>query len=420
MPVSDSSRALLAFHRGAGLRVALRASIVVVCSLVFVFGSAPEILYTLYRFVLGVASAAAGPDALRGLALVGLGLAVPAAARVRLGTAGWLRTLPASGDDHRRGTWAALALAQLPVLVAGALCAVLTVAVYRAPLAPAKLAGLPLAVAATSAALVPSARGWAARPLALGAAFLATLGTGWGVAGAVLGLLLADRAAGPIRPERRRARRRLPLPVPTELLVVGRALGWRAVADGALAVLLPLAGAWFFRANNPLPPQTAALAARVGGAVAAAFLAAALAGALLRRRNPWPWARSLPWSGARRVAADAAALALAGAPLLAVVGWMDPAAVPTTGLALGVSACVAAGALRGDPERKTGAAGETLRVAVPAGVGLAFFPAAWPLGAALAAAALRLGGRRERGQRVSRWTELHHGSAGDSAWQGAP
>ena len=120
------------------------------------------------------------------------------------------------------------------------------------------------------------------------------------------------------------------------------------------------------------------------------------------------------------MAADAAGLALAGAPLLAAVAWIDPAAVPLTTVALGVSACAAAGALRGDPERKTGAAGETLLVALPAGVLLALFPAAWPLGAALAAAAVRAGGRRERGQRVSRWTELHHGSAGDSAWQGAP
>ncbi|HLL48473.1 MAG TPA: hypothetical protein VK399_17355, partial [Longimicrobiaceae bacterium] len=65
MTLSEPTRALLAFHRGAGLRVALRASIIGVCLVLFVGGSSPDLAYTIRRFVLGVASTAAGPGALQ-------------------------------------------------------------------------------------------------------------------------------------------------------------------------------------------------------------------------------------------------------------------------------------------------------------------------------------------------------------------
>ncbi|HEU0076314.1 MAG TPA: hypothetical protein VFQ76_01620, partial [Longimicrobiaceae bacterium] len=81
MSLSRSTRALLAFHRGAGLRVALRASIIGVCLVVFVGGSSPDLAYTVYRFVLGVASTSAGPGALQLLARLGRGLAARAEAR---------------------------------------------------------------------------------------------------------------------------------------------------------------------------------------------------------------------------------------------------------------------------------------------------------------------------------------------------
>ncbi|HEV2734516.1 MAG TPA: hypothetical protein VGV85_06735 [Longimicrobiaceae bacterium] len=165
MSRAEPTRALLAFHRGAGLRVALRASIIGVCVVLFVGGSSPDLAYTLFRFVLGVASTAAGSGSLQLLALLALGLAVRAEARIRVGVKGWLLTLPACGTDHRRTLWGALVLAQLPVLVTGALCALATVLGYREPLSPAA---------------VPSARGVFARPVALGIALLATLAAGWG------------------------------------------------------------------------------------------------------------------------------------------------------------------------------------------------------------------------------------------------
>ncbi|HEX2188770.1 MAG TPA: hypothetical protein VHG51_07705, partial [Longimicrobiaceae bacterium] len=199
MPTSAPARALLAFHRGAGLRVALRASIVAVCVLIFVGGSSPNLAYTVYRFVLGVASTEAGPGSLQLLVLVGLALAAQAEARVRTGVKGWLLTLPAEGVDHRRALQGSLVLAQLPVLVAGLLCALAAALGYRAPLSPAKLVALPLVVAAVAAAVVPSAGGAAARPLALGAALLASLAAWWGIAASVLALAAADRVAGPVQ-----------------------------------------------------------------------------------------------------------------------------------------------------------------------------------------------------------------------------
>jgi hypothetical protein len=419
LPHAESTRALLAFHRGAGLRVALRASIIGVCVVLFVFGSSPNLAYTVYRFVLGVASTAAGPGSLQVLALLGFGLAVQAESRIRLGVKGWLLTLPASGTDHRRALWGALVLAQLPVLVTGLLCALVTVLGYREPLSPAKLVGLPLAVAGLAAAAVPSARGRVARPLALAAALLATLAAWWGVAAAAAALVAADRLAGPVRIARRPPRRRL-FSAATGLLLAWRALGPRAVVEAAVPTLLPLAGAFFFRANNPLAPATEALAARIGAGVAAAVYVAMLANALLLRRPPWPWVRSLPWSALRRVGTDAAALGLPGAWIVLAAAGADAGAAATAAAVLALSGCLAAGALRVAGERKTGAAGEVLLVGVPVAVLLAVYPLALPLGLAVGAGALALARRRDLAQRPTRWTELHHAAAGDSAWQGAP
>jgi hypothetical protein len=417
LPHAESTRALLAFHRGAGLRVALRASIIGVCVVLFVFGSSPNLAYTVFRFVLGVASTAAGPGSLQVLALLGLGLAVQAEARIRLGVRGWLLTLPASGTDHRRALWGALLLAQLPVLVTGLLCALVTVLGYREPLSPAKLVGL--AVAGLAAAAVPSARGRVARPLALAAALLATLAAWWGIAAAAAALVAADRLAGPVRIARRPPRRRL-FSAATGLLLAWRALGARAVLEAAVPTLLPLAGAYFFRANNPLPPATEALAARIGAGVAAAVYVAMLANALLLRRPPWPWVRSLPWSALRRVGTDAAALGLPGAWIVLAAAGADAGAAATAAAVLALSGCLAAGAVRAAGERKTGAAGEVLLVAVPVAMTVAVYPLSLPLGLAVGAGALALARRRDLAQRPTRWTELHHAAAGDSAWQGAP
>lgn len=418
MSLAEPTRALLVFHRGAGLRVALRASIVGVCVALFVGGSSPDLAYTIYRFVLGVASTAAGPGALQLLALLGLGLAVRAEARIRVGVKGWLLTLPASGVDHRRALWGALVLAQLPVLVTGALCALVAALGYREPLSAAKLLGLPLAVAGMAAAAVPSARGVFARPAALAAALLATLAAWWGIAASVALLVVADRVAGPIRLSRSRPRRRL-FPAATGLLLVWRALGPRAAVGAAVPTLLPLAGAYFFCANNQLAPETDALAARIGAGVAAAVYVAMLANALLLRRYPWPWVRSLPWSALRRAVTDAAALGLPGAWILVAAARMDPYAVPTAALVLVLAGCLGAGAVRAAQERKTGAAGEVLLVTIPAAVLVGVYPAAWPLALALAAGALALARRRDRAQRPTRWTELNHAASGDSAWLGA-
>jgi hypothetical protein len=415
---SEPTRALLAFHRGAGLRVALRASIVGVCLILFVGGSSPDLAYTIYRFVLGVASTAAGPDALQFLVLLALGLATRAEARIRVGVKGWLLTLPASGTDHRRALWGALVLAQLPVLATGVLCALVAALGYREPLSPAKLLGLPLGVAGVAAAAVPSTRGVFARPVALAAALLATIAAWWGITASVALLVVADRAAGPIRLRRSRPRRRL-FPAATGLLLAWRALSPRALLEAAVPTLLPLAGAYLFRANNQLAPATEALAARIGVGVAAAVYVAMLANALLLRRYAWPWVRSLPWSALRRAGTDAAALGLPGAWILLAAARLDPFAVPTAALVLVLAACLGAGAVRAAQERKTGAAGEVMLVGIPAAVLLGIYPVAWPLALAAAAGALALARRRDLAQRPTRWTELNHAASGDSAWLGA-
>jgi len=90
----------------------------------------------------------------------------------------------------------------------------------------------------------------------------------------------------------------------------------QGIAASAALPIVVGSFAYFITANNPaLAPSTAATVVRVCGVLSLGLFAGALANALLAMRQPWPWARSLPWSARARVLGDACVL---GIPLCAV------------------------------------------------------------------------------------------------------
>lgn len=407
--------ALLRFHLGVGARLAARVLAPVVVGAV---GGAMllgvDFQATLSKVLFG-AGRAGGSGAV--MFLLCLGAASVAAPRIGRGLDGWLRHLPVRGTAHRRAAALAATVAQTPVLL---LLLYLSFAVFRGwrPWLP-DLATVAVAAVAAAWFATPCERGRLAKPLALAAGFLGgTGGAGPLAAGAVL-LIAADLAAGGLPRPARPARRRHPAKGAAggaagwiEARIAWRALGWR-LAGAFAAAALGLASAGFFVANNDLPAQHVALAARLGGMVAVMFLLAQMAESLAVFRPAWPWARSLPASAARRVLFDAGFLALHAVPLVALTAWIDPFAVPVVAAAVPFLALRAAGAMRRAPERRAGAAGEVFAQGFLAAAAVALLP--WVALLLLAAApwALRAAAERDRRQKVSRWLDLHHLAVGD-------
>jgi hypothetical protein len=173
-----------------------------------------------------------------------------------------------------------------------------------------------------------------------------------------------------------------------------------------------------FLRNNSLTPGQEEAAARLGGLAAAVLAIAILAEALVKRRPPWPWARSLPWPARLRVGLDAALLGAVALPSMAVA-LAVPSVIPS------LLATVPWLALRGAAEirRAPGHQGGTARLLLEGGlVGGLVTLVPWVAWGLLAATPVALGiaAGRERRQEISRWHELHHVAAGDPlSWSDA-
>ena len=152
MPTSRRWPALILFHIGGGARVASRNAIATISVIIIVLGSAPDPWVWLRFLALGVAGAGFGSGPLIGLAAIATALARDAVPRLTLGLGGWTRSLPATGEQHRRAVVYGLPIIQLPLVVSALLAALLTVVAFRIPLAWPKLAGLPVALLAAGAA----------------------------------------------------------------------------------------------------------------------------------------------------------------------------------------------------------------------------------------------------------------------------
>jgi hypothetical protein len=400
---------LLRFHLGVGARLAAR---ILAPAVVTAVGGMALLGVDFQKTLSGVFFGR-GEGSGSGVAVFLLCLAVGAVAvpRICRGLDGWVRHLPVSGLAHRRAALLAVSVAEVPLLL---VMIYLSFGQYHGAVPwLLDIAGVVLAMVAAAAFLLPVERPWLARPLALGAGFVAGSGSLVLLAAGAGLLVAADRVAGALSgPRRPPVRRGGPGFGWIEARILLRALGPRFFGAYAAAAL-GLAAAGFFVTNNELPAVHVALAARLGGSTAAVLLLAQMAKSLAALRPAWPWSRSLPWSAARRVRFDVLTMILAALPLAAVTAWIDPlSALPVLAF-VPFLAARAAGAVRRAPERRTGASGEVFLQGLPGAAAVALLP--WVALLLLAATpwALRNAAERERRQKVSRWLDLHHLAVGD-------
>jgi hypothetical protein len=419
----DRFVALTRFHWAAGARVALRANAMVLGTVVFVFGSAPEALTTLRNFLLGIVgvNSRSGPPMV--IAAFGAAIAWTAVRRDMLCANGWMRALPIGGRAAWRAGVAALCMAQIAVATFIPLCVLMAVVAYRRPVEWARVASLFLMIPAVAATVLPSRRIHTRVIAAIALAF-AIIGT-WGASlGCIALLSLADALSPAIGSVRRANVSRSAMPRRSSATAIWIRASWRAMrlegiaAAAVLPIILGSYAHFIARNNSGIERSTVETVTRVAGALAVAAFTATLANTLLRTRQPWPWARSLPWSCARRVMIDAIVL---GAPMVIVpLGLWHVSAFSALVVAclLPLGAASGASALRLAMRRQTGAAGETTLVMLTAGAAIVISP--WFALVALGATpfVLLLGAHRERDEVATRWSELHHDAAGDPVWLG--
>jgi hypothetical protein len=344
--------------------------------------------------------------------LIAFAAARTAAPRVCHGLSGWMRHLPSSAPLVRRMAVLAVFIAETPVLGILLVFAILTShqAPGRIPVDALGLIGLGFSAAA---AAVRTGRRGPRLALGLAAGVLCASGR-WALLGGGIVLLgIVDRISGPIlaaktRPSFHEIRSFIGLPAS----VAGRAVGPKILIPGALSgVVLALTQAFLW--NNPLSGPAASAAARFGGALAAAVFLAGAASLLAAKRPPWPLARTWPRSARQRILDDALFLAGPAVLLLIPLGLIEPQAVPPAAACLPLLGLRAAAAVRLDRELRFGAWARVLAEGAAVAAIVCFEPWASLAFFLLAGPALRAAARLDQQQKVSRWLELHHLSAGD-------
>lgn len=439
--------ALVRFHAGAGVRAARRSAVISVAVVIFALGSTPSPVATLESLVRALVSNAADTGIPGRLAFVAFtaSLSALAARRTATGIHGWFRSLPVAGPTARRAVWGAGVLGALPAILIGAAAVVLAVSVHDVPLEGALLAALAVMVTAAAAAVVPPEHG-SSRLAAIAACLASAWGTWTSVLVALLALGVWDRVAGGLGAPAAARRSsmsdmgaalaaRAPGPAGSRrhgLLLaarlVRRVIGARTWAQAVAVGGLPVTFAALVEYNNSWhDPATQRATALLGTGIGLVSFSGIVTSAMLARRPPWPWIRSLPWSAGERVAVDVIVL---GSPTIAfaiaaacVLAWRTGtiAGAAVTGAAtLALSAACTAegvGALRVGAGRHTGAAGEIVIVGAAATAAVASNPWLTAGVLALVPALVLLAIRRERrAAGAVRWDELRHGVEGDVGW----
>jgi len=322
-----------------------------------------------------------------------------------------------------------MVVVQLPVLVLVLAGGLAVLAQEPSTTWPRLAAMVPLAWATSLAALQVEHR-WT-RVVAISAALIVWGGTWTGLVGGVALLVVADLAAGSIstRSNRRAWRgRRSVSNAPSSSGSPGvaaarmwwsisrRALRWRMTV-GLFSGLLALLPLFFFLVNNELTPIQRAIALRLATVSGLVFVIAAVADGLVKRRPPWPWIRSLPWSALSRVSLDAALLAVVAAPVYVIAALFDPGTVWVVAGALPFLGLRGAAAIRQAPGRLSGASGQLVLEGIFFALLVALIPRFSLIFLALVPTAARRAAELERCQEISAWHELHHLAAGDPlAW----
>jgi hypothetical protein len=422
-------RALVRFYVRGSARTAQRNALLAISVVIIVVGSLPTLPLTMIREIaLSLGARGVSPSALLVMTLLCAGLASAAAPTLTLGLGGWMRSLPLSGTQHRRAITLALLAPLWPMLAMEAIAIALVPIAYGLPVAPAKLAAIPLAAIAAAASGVPSQRGLLARSIAISAAMVATYGRWSTWLAAVVLLAIADAIAGPIalgpRPSVRRTGRAAGIGDSSGIArrvwvrLAWRAIGWRAAPPIVAGVLL-VGWAHFYRVNNGLSVATGRTSMLLCSCFAVVIMFAILADLLVVRRPQWPWARSLAWGSRRRIVDDAIAIAAFALPIVVATAREDWLSALVLLASLPLLAVISAGAIRRARGRVSRAGAEVL---VTCGVAAALV-SVWPILVfgclAVVPFAVERAARADRRLIVTGWSELHHSAGGDSLIGGA-
>jgi hypothetical protein len=420
-PILDVFR----FHWRSGARVALRANGVVGASVVFALALDMNVVEGIRIRAIQLTSHGLGWGARAELAGLSVALAAMAMPRVTLGATGWMRSLPVSRADARRGAALALASVQVFTMTVGLLAILLSLFAYHVRLDPAKIGTLPLIYLAAASAVLP-VESRIGRMLSVLALAFALPGTWISGLASLVALAAADRVSRGIIPWRRtRGRRaaRISLsggPVSEWMRFTLRTLPLANVAGSVVLPTLCTALAALIVLHNPdIDSATATRSIRIGGMLALIALAGGLAANIVGARPSWPWARSLPWSSRHRVTGDAILIGAASILIPIYFVFIDARSALQLALTVPAIAITAASAIRAGARRQTSAVGEIATVGVVMGLAITFWP--WTSALALAAAPILFNRaeRRERSVLVTRFEELHHDAAGDPAWMRA-
>jgi hypothetical protein len=404
--------ALLLFHLRAGVRLGLRASAAIFAAIVawIIFQDSAQIV----TFVNDLARSAFAPrPAIVDVApILCLAFLLPtwAVGRLSRGLNGWLRHLPVSGAENRRGLTLALVSVQLPLLVMLAFGALLAHAQGAAVAVPAARWILVLIAGATAS--LPVERRQIVIPLAISAAASAFLGAHWymGISPALL--MASDAVAGPIRATPMRS----PWRTAGTLLhwrIAWRALGGHVFVAGGLG-LMAIGFGWLFVRNNGLVGVSAQSPLRFTGGIASALCIFSLTKALALRRPAWSLARSFPWSATQRVGEDGIFLGAHALPLLLLVAFQDGTVALTNVALLPFLSFRAAGYMRRIPDEHSCALVFLAEGLLAASV-LTLLP--WTAFVWLVASppALLFSAERERRHKVTRWSDWQYANPGDTS-----
>ncbi len=406
MPV----KAILLFHLRVGGRLAIQSFIPLFSAMIFVIMLQIDPAAFVEQIARQIFGSPPSTGILVVLACLASAFPVWAAPRMAHGLNSWVRHLPISSSNNRRGLALALIVVQTPLVVALGIFAFVASSRGISVFGPILLRIL-LLIVGTAFAALPVKNRWASAPIASAGALLALFGQAWMLLPALFLLLLADILAGPIR----EVRAHKPWSAAGAWFgyrIAWRALGWRMLGCYLIA-LLPLGFALLFIRNNELSGGFLSGTARFSGSMAMVLFLSILSERLSVRRPVWPWARSLAWSSLRRVLDDALLLAVHALILLILSALLHLESAVLLLLVLPLLAVRAAGHMRRMPERRMRNGPFLLEGFFISGI-VALLP--WSVLLTLAAAPVALVAARntDSRQKVTRWLEKHHDAGGDS------
>jgi len=405
-----SLSALLRFHARVGVRLTLRYFALFVPIGVIWIGISDEPTNAIRA--IGLPLFSGNPPSAGywwAVALLCVAINSWAVPRITHSITGWHQHLPVHHEINRRGILLSLTVVQLPVVIT--LLVIASFVTGSVSFAwPEIILRIAVILLGSPILLLPvKNRKWV-HPASFVFLLAGCSGPWFRSLFSLSGLILLDCFSGALvspRRDRKKLESRISW---LELVLSFRAVGWSSFS-AVLISCLPLAAVFLFLANNTLPQRIAVAAVQASGIVALGFLYHGLARRLTLLRPAWPWFRSLPASSARRIFTDFVFLSLHSSVVLILAALLRVQSLAPILVLAPLLALVAAGSMRNN-EKSAGA--ETVFIAFSAAALTALLPWTTLLFLAAIPFAYVRARRTDARQKVSRWLEFQHMTAGDT------